>query len=82
MNQFYEWLYDHYAEPRYDDSQFPAAYQDQKRKWNELSQTLSDHERILILDFLSSVRLHWGTQAFACGVHIGLLLGSELPGEI
>ena len=82
MNEFYEWLYDHYAEPRYDDSRFPSPYQDKKRQWEQVLQKLPPDDQITALDMLSSAQIHWGTQAFAYGVHIGLLLGADLPGEI
>ena len=82
MNTFYEWLYDHYAEPRYDDSRFPAPYQDKKRQWEQVLQKLPPDDQITALDMLSSAQIQWGTQAFAYGVHIGLFLISDLPGEI
>ena len=45
-------------------------------------QKLPPDDQITALDMLSSAQIHWGTQAFAYGVHIGLLLGADLPGEI
>ena len=45
-------------------------------------QKLPPDDQITALDMLSSAQIHWGTQAFAYGVHIGLFLISDLPGEI
>ena len=79
MNGFYEWLYDRYAAPQFDDTNFPEFYQTQKREWEEFSKNLPDRQRLLSVDLLGSLRICWGVQAFTHGVHVGLMLASDLP---
>lgn len=37
MNDFYFWLYEHYAAPQFQasEAEFPLFYQEQKREWQE-----------------------------------------------
>lgn len=40
MNDFYFWLYEHYAAPQFQTSEaeFPLFYQEQKREWQEAAE--------------------------------------------
>lgn len=81
MNDFYQWLYDHYAAPRFDDSVFSPAYQAMKRDWSAFAESLPNRERLLSYDLLNSMKLCWGTQAFAYGLHAGFSLAAGFPAE-
>lgn len=77
MNDLYEWLYDHYAQPMLNDASFPSTYQAQMQEWLDILARLPTDERLLCIDLLDSLNTHWGTQAFACGVQTGLLLADS-----
>ncbi|MEY8317552.1 hypothetical protein AALB19_09610 [Oscillospiraceae bacterium 50-58] len=79
MNVFYQWLYDHYAAPLFDDETFSLDYCLQKKEWFAYVQTLPKHERLLSLDLLNNMKACWGAQAFAYGLQAGLLLALEIP---
>ena len=81
MNEFYFWLYEHYAAPQFEASEmeFPLFYQEQKREWLEVTQRLSNRDRLLSADLQSSLACCWGTVAFAYGVHVGQMLSSGFP---
>lgn len=74
MNPLYEWLYDHYAEPQLDEAMLPTAYQEQKRAWLTAAEALSPGDRLLCADLMESLKCHWGTQAFVCGLRAGFML--------
>lgn len=79
MNEFYQWLYDHYAVPQIDESAFPASYQAHKQEWLATLENQPTDERLLAIDLMNLLKMYWGTQSFAYGVQAGLLLASELP---
>ncbi len=71
MDDFYPWLFDHYALPQLtalDKSGQDAA----AAVAAELS--LDEDGRIRMADFADGLRLQWGTEAFALGVRLGLAL--------
>lgn len=74
MNDFTEWLYLHYAAPRFDEKQMPEAYQVQKAEWLACAEKLSPGERVLSIDLVNSMKTGWGERAFALGLQAGLLL--------
>ena len=74
MNVFYEWLYDHYAQPQMDEGMLPQTYQKQKEEWLAIADTLSPDDRLLFADLLESLRCHWGTLSFSYGMQAGLML--------
>lgn len=74
MNAFYEWLYDHYAQPQLDEAMMPPIYQEQKQAWQTAAEILSDQDRLLCDDLMESLKCHWGTQAFICGLRAGVML--------
>ena len=82
MNEFYIWLYEHYAAPQFNEAEFPLFYQVQKQEWLEAASKLSPRERLLAVDLQNSLASCWGTAAFAYGVHVGLLLNSGFPGTL
>ena len=79
MNGFYEWLYDRYAAPQFDDTNFPEFYQTQKREWEEFSKNLPDRQRLLSVDLLGSLRICWGGRV---PVHYNPRPGKARPPEI
>ena len=81
MNEFYFWLYEHYASPQFEasEAEFPLFYQEQKQEWQEVTQRLSGRERLLSADLQNSLACCWGAAAFAYGVHVGLLLNAGCP---
>ena len=79
MNYFCQWLYDNYAAPMFEDEAMSESYQCQKREWLAYAQTLSNHERLLSLDLLNSMKRDWGAQAFVYGLQAGFFLALELP---
>lgn len=79
MNDFYQWLYDNYAAPRFNEEAFSLPYQLQKAEWLAFSETLPTHERLLSFDLLNSMKHSWGAQSFAYGVQAGLSLALDIP---
>lgn len=84
MNEFYIWLYEHYAAPQFRESEaaFPRFYQEQKREWLEAARRLSPRERLLSADLQNSLAACWGAAAFAHGVHVGLMLSAGSPEKL
>ena len=82
MNEFYLWLYEHYAAPQFNEAEFPFFYQEQKREWLEVTRRLPNRERLLCADFQNSLACCWGAAAFAYGVHVGQMLSSGCPAEL
>lgn len=70
MGTVYEWLYDHYAEPRL--SELPAFADDRLQALAE--ETVPQEERLDLTDWLLALRLDWCTEAFALGVRLGISL--------
>ena len=81
MNEFYVWLYERCAAPWLCEDSFPASYRLQKQEWQQVLQGLSRRDRLLCVDLLDSTRLLWGASAFLRGLHLGVLLGRDMPGE-
>ena len=79
MNEFYEWLYERYAAPLYNEEEFPFCYQEQKREWLQAVQKLPARERLLSADLHNSLACCWGARAFALGVHVGQMLTAGFP---
>lgn len=78
MNLFYEWLYEHYAEPRLSNAQPSPVCLAQSREWQETAENLSRHDRLLSYDLMDTIKHDWGALAFACGVQAGLALAAGL----
>lgn len=78
MNSIYEWLYEHYAEPRLSNAQFSSVYHIQCQEWQAVAENLSRHDRLLSYDLMDTLRHDWGALAFACGVQAGLALAAGL----
>ena len=69
MDNLYEWLYDAYVLPQMEDiAKGQDALLDQLCEALRLSKT----EKRCLEDVAESLRLHWGTEAFAIGVRVGL----------
>ena len=82
MNGFYDWLYDHYAEPRLDENDFPPSYHEQKRQWQSAADRLLGSEDLLTWqDYLGAVKAYWGTATFTLGVQVVLFLSPLTPEE-
>lgn len=68
MNETYEWLYDHYAQPLIQV----------EKEADELKQAIITYSgpdrQILLRDQLDSLCMLWGTDAFALGLQLGLRL--------
>ncbi|MDE6880436.1 MAG: hypothetical protein K2P20_03675 [Oscillospiraceae bacterium] len=71
MNTTYEWLYSNYAVP-----QLEKIEKTETAQVDLLVQSLnlSSWGRIQILDKLADIRFHWGSEAFALGVQMGMQL--------
>ena len=72
MEKTYEWLYDHYAEPRLD--QLPAFDREEVAR---LAAAVPEGERLAWTDALNSLQLRWCTDAFSLGVRLGLDLAGR-----
>lgn len=81
MNGFYDWLYDHYADPRLNDDAFPSAYHTQKRQWQAVADRLDAGDQLAWQDYLNLSKAYWGTAAFTLGVQVGLFLSPLTPEE-
>lgn len=79
MNEFYEWLYTHFAHPRIDEDELSISYQAIKADWMKVLDSISTHERIVSEDMVCCLKEAWGTQAFAYGVQVGMMLVDGLP---
>ena len=71
MLNIYEWLFDHYALPKLRS--FENSYHDALTAFAERV-SLTDAERMCLYDMASTMRLDWGAEVFALGVHFGLRL--------
>ena len=84
MNDFYFWLYEHYAAPQFQASEAELSlfYQEQKREWQEAARTLPNREQLLSADLQNSLACCWGAAAFSYGVHVGQMLSSGFPEDL
>ena len=78
MDSIYEWLYEHYAEPRLSNTQLSSIYHIQSQEWQSVAENLSRHDRLLSYDLMNTLRHDWGALAFARGVQAGLALAEGL----
>ena len=81
MNEFYEWLYDHYAKPRLSSVPLSSVCHAQKQEWQAAAEKLSRHDRLLAGDLMNTLKDDWGTLAFACGIQFGLSLAADFWGK-
>ncbi len=81
MNDFYQWLYDNYAAPRFDIEKMSESFRLQEEEWSVYAQTLPTHERLLSFDLLNNMKSNWGAQAFAYGLQAGLFLALEIASD-
>ena len=77
MNEFYEWLYNHYAKPRLSNVPLSYGYHIQHEEWQAAAEKLSRHDRLLAGDLMNTLKDDWGTLAFACGIRFGLSLAAD-----
>ncbi len=78
MNEFYEWLYERYAEPRMDETLLDPAYHTMKESWRGVEERLSPDDRLTAEDYIGNLKLNWGTLAFDRGVKVGFMLYAGL----
>ena len=78
MNDFYEWLYNHYAKPRLTGIPFSSEYYAQDQEWQAAAEQLSRRDRLLACDLMETMKNEWGMLVFACGVQAGLALAEDL----
>lgn len=78
MNDFYEWLYEQYAEPRMDEALLAPAHHDIKKSWLEVEKKLSEDDTLRAKDYIGSLKLNWGALAFDRGVKAGFMLYAGL----
>lgn len=78
MNPFYEWLYDYYAEPRMDETLLHPIYQEHKQAWQAVAAKLSPDDAFTAADFIETLKVNWGTLAFARGIKVGVMLSAGL----
>ena len=71
MLNIYEWLFDHYALPKLRHMEI--EHNDALAAFAECA-SLTDAERLCLDDMASNMRLEWGAEVFALGVHFGLRL--------
>ena len=71
MSTTYEWLYDNYAEPLLKEIR---ASEEAELERLAQSLELDAQGRVQLVDCLTSMRLRWGTEAFALGLQLGLRL--------
>lgn len=76
MENIYEWLYDHYAEPRLE--KLPEFC---SRRMEPLVSLLPEEQRLFGLDALNSLRLDWCTAAFELGIRLGVELKAAEGGK-
>ena len=78
MNDFYEWLYERYAEPRMDETALDPAYHTMKESWLKVEKKLSTDDYLTAKDYIGSLKLNWGALAFDRGVKVGFMLYAGL----
>lgn len=73
MENIYEFLYEHYAFP-----QMASVNSTQQELFNKFISKfdLSLEKQIFTYDFLSLLRMQWGVEAFAVGIHLGFELAA------
>ncbi|MDO4315772.1 MAG: hypothetical protein Q4C45_08335 [Oscillospiraceae bacterium] len=69
MENLFEWLYDHYAEPQL--RVLPAFQEELLRPVIRLA---PEEDRIILADQLTTLQMHWCTAAFQIGVQLGVRL--------
>ena len=68
MNETYEWLYDHYAQPQMRIAEQSEAIKAKILRCSGLGDT------VLLRDSMEDLCLLWGTEAFSLGLQLGLRL--------
>ena len=81
MNDFYEWLYENYAQPRLSGARLSSVYRAQSQEWQAAAEKLSRHDRLLYEDLMDMLRHDSGSLSFACGVQFGISLAAGLSKE-
>ena len=76
MINIYDWLFERYALPKL--RRIEESYTEALTAFSERT-GLSSTECLRLLDMVSSIRLEWGTEAFAQGVRFGLGLAGTRP---
>ena len=70
MENIYEWLYDHYADPLLQKTPFfPERFR------APILDAAPPERRLWMEDRLDALQMEWGTAAFAAGIRLGLALG-------
>lgn len=78
MNEFYEWLYERYAEPGMDEALLDPAHHTMKKAWLDAEKKLSPGDCLAAEDYIGSLKLNWGALAFDRGVKVGFMLCAGL----
>ena len=79
MYRTYEWLFENYAED------LQAGFREYEGKAiDKLAQSISltDHQRIQLVDCLADIRFHSGVESFSLGVQFGLRLTMDYWREV
>lgn len=73
QDDLYEWLYEAYALP-----QICAIYDGQDDGMTEFARqvSLSQKQRLQLVDLTANMRNQWGTESFALGVQFGMQLAA------
>ena len=69
----YTWLYEHYAAPQLKT--IAAGHANAASLFADRL-GLSQGNRLRLIDMVSEMRLHWGSEAFALGVQFGMELAA------
>lgn len=70
VENIYEWLYDHYADPLLQKT--PSLH---RQLVEPILDETPPERRLWMEDRLDTLQMEWGTAAFAAGVRLGLALG-------
>lgn len=69
LENLFDWLYDHYAEP-----QLRVLPIFQTEQLQPVLQMVPEEERLRLTDRLTTLQMHWCTAAFQIGVQLGVRL--------
>ena len=78
-NDFYDWLYNRYAYSNIDEKDLDENYHENMKKWIEVVEKMSDHEKLVAKDMMDTTKYFWGLRSFMIGVKAGIMLIADLP---